>query len=554
MNNPIKLNENKTIPVKTFSQVGESLNAEVNLEYGKPPRISLFLDSFTDDLIVQPIVADYFNEYCLSSFYENKSRYSALFKYLYIGNADRENIKKVYFTVPELSAYFHRELNYKLDDDVNISGNLRIEPLISRIDKLGLSIKIHQGYNLKSYEDNTGFSFKNIIYFSYESDSKLSFLDIENYMYKTIALLTWITGYPISVDSIEVSDGEKLGYLYLPLVKKLNTYDLSFPKSFMQLFLLRDNFQTICNNFFEKKELFTDIWSRTLPLFDFTGVLEYEVMLFTSILDKYFSSQVKNHKDNKIENYESYLIKIGGFLKDNNQLKELLMDTKLLENIKLNELRKVFPENNIQSFLSKQKAYFKIFNSEDLKIFLFKNDFKTIISIRDNAAHGSREELTTEEVLKYSWKVKLLTMYLIYKDLGVKNDEFFKIISNTFHPIVLNCEMNEELLDIKTGKSIYIKLSMIERDKMNSYNTRIKVFNKNDNVYLFDYLLSQKASNYFSQDINYSFDPARFYSYEKYIQYLIDEEGLDKKAKHYSSVYLKNNDSKVLVNDVIIIY
>ncbi len=59
------------------------------------------------------------------------------------------------------------------------------------------------------------------MYFSFESDTALSFQDIENLMYESISLLTWVTGYPISPDSIEVSDGDKYAYLYLPVVKKL---------------------------------------------------------------------------------------------------------------------------------------------------------------------------------------------------------------------------------------------------------------------------------------------------------------------------------------------
>lgn len=553
-NNPIKLTENKKISVKVQSPNGESFYTDIILEYGRSPSIQLILDANEKNLTVQPVITKHFEDYYLTDFYENKSFNTAIFKYLFVGKADKDNIKKVHFIVPELSSYFHQELDYHLDSDANISGNLKIEPLESRIDHLGLSIKIHQGYSLKSNEDHTGFSFKNIIYFSFESDTTLSFQDIENLMYKATGLLTWVTGYPITVESIDVSDGVKSGYLYLPLVKKLKTYNLSFPNSFMQVGFLRENFQTICSNYFDKKEIFGEIWSRTLPLFDFTGILEYEVMLFASILDKYFSYQVTKSTSDKIENYDSYLLKIGKFLQENDQLKDLLKNTKLLENIKLNELKKVFPESKFQSFLSKQKEYFRMVNNDDLKIIIGKNDFSKIISIRDNAAHGTREKLPTEDVLKYSWKVKLLTMYLIYKDLGIQNDDFFRMISNTFHPIILQCEIDKDLLDLKTGKIIYITLSRCENEKMKSRDTKIKVFNKKKDHYFFNSELSQKAHDYFSEDIITEIDQARFYSYEKYIQYLIDKNNIDIKARLYSRAYLKEKPSNTLINNVIILY
>lgn len=476
--NPIKLTEKNKISVKVKGSDSEFFYTDISLEYGRPPKIQLRRNLKEKDLIVQPIIDSHYNTYYISDIHFHDSFSPAIFKYLFVGNADKDNLKKVYFIFPELSSYFHREISYTLDNDVNISGNLKIEPLEARIESLGLSIKIHQGYSLKSNEDHTGFSFKNTIYFSFESDTVLSFQDIEKLMYKATGLLTWITGYPLSLESIEVSDGEKDGYLYLPLVKKLKIHDVSFPKSFMQVGYLRQYFNTICNNYFEKKEIFEDIWSRTLPLFDFTGVLEYEVMLYASVLDKYFSYQIDHSTSSKIQDYDAYLLKIEEFFKKNEQLKELLENTELFENIKLNELKKVFPENKFQTFLSKQKEYFRMIDNQSLKIFLNKNDFIKIISIRDNAAHGTKESLQTEEVLRYLWKVKLLTMYLIYMDLGIHNNDFFEMISNTFHPIAMNCEIDKYLLDIKIGKTICITLSKCENEKMKKCDTKIKVFNK----------------------------------------------------------------------------
>lgn len=551
--NPIRLTENKEISVKVTSSNGEDFFTNIKLEYGSTPKVHLTLDENEKEITVTPISQSHRNNYFLSDFYEQDFFNTSLFRYLYTGKANKDNLKKVHFIVPELASYFDRELDYTLDGEVNISGRLKIESLGAKIDHLGLTIEIHQGYVLKSNEFHDGFSFKNYIYFSYESDTTLNFSDIEKLMYKTIGLLTWLTGYPISIDSIEVSDGEEQGYLYVPIVKKIKNYDLNGHKSLIQPYFLRESFQNICNNYFSKNEVFEDIWSRTLPLFSFQGVLEYEVMLFASVLDKYFSYHIKNLPSEKIENYDSYIEKIGVFLKENAELKEILKTTNLLEKIKLTELTKVFPENTYQSFLNKQKQYFKMIDSKDIKIFLDKGEFYKIISIRDNAAHGSKEKLSPEEVLKYSWKVKLLSIYLIYMDLGISNDDFFKFISISFHPIVLNCEINRDLLEIKTGKLINIKLNKTESEKLKSIGTKIKVFRKINDTYFYNEELSIKADDYFSDDIILRIEEGKFYSYEKYLQYVLDHENTGLKAKYYPRVYLEEKNSKQLANDVIIV-
>lgn len=184
--NPIKLTENQKISVKVKSSKGDFFNTDISLEYGRPPSIQIMLEG-EKELTAHPYRDDHRGDYYMSDFYDHSFTNHALFKYLFFGKANKDQIKKVYFTFPELSSYFHQELDYAIDNEVNISGNLKIEPLEVRINNLGLSVKIHQGYKLKSNDDHTGFSFKNIMYFSFESDTALSFQDIENLMYESIS-------------------------------------------------------------------------------------------------------------------------------------------------------------------------------------------------------------------------------------------------------------------------------------------------------------------------------------------------------------------------------
>lgn len=548
--NPIKLTENQKISVKVKSSKGEFFNTDISLEYGRPPSIQLLLEG-EKDLTAHPFKDDHRGEYYISDFYDHSSINNAVFKYLFFGKANKDQIKKVYFTVPELSSYFQQELNFNLDNEVNISGKLKIEPLEARIDSLGLSVKIHQGCILKHNDDHTGFSFQNIMYFSFESDTALSFHDIENLMYKSISLLTWVTGYPISPDSIEVSDGDKKAYLYLPLVKKIKKYDVSFPNSFMHLKFFREYFQTICANYFEKTEIFGDIWSRTLPLFDFTGVLEYEVMLYASILDKYFSYQISALNICESQNYESYISKVEEFLSNSDDFKALLEGTDLIQKL---DVKNLFPKAEDKTFMQKQKAYFRHLGEDKFKIFIKKGDFFYIKSIRDRAAHGSKEKLDTDTVYKYLWKVKILTMYFIYMDLGIKETDFLKMVSITFHPIAMNCEIDKYLLDLATDRTILLKLEQAEKAKLEKLSTKINVFDKKEDTYFFNSEISQMASNYFSEDVITEIDPSKIYSHEKYVQSLINKKAINLKTKYYSKAYLDEKKGKKLINNVIILF
>lgn len=549
--NPIKLTENQTIAVRVKSPDGDFFNTDITLEYGKPPSIQLMLE-IENELTAHPYKDDYRgNHYIMSNFYDRSFINHATFKYLFFGKANKDQIKEVNFAFPELSSYFQQELRYQLDREANITGKLKIEPLEARINSLGLSAKINQGYVLKRNDDNAGFLFQNTMHFSFESDTALSFSDIEKLMYKSIALITWVTGYSLSPDSITVSDGHETAYLYLPLVKKITKYDVSFSKCFMNLNFLRERFQTICNNYFEKQEIFEDIWSRTLPLFEFRGVMEYEVMLYASVLDRYFTHQVSKLELFKDQNYDSYFSKVKDFLNNSEDFKAILEGSDLMGEL---DVKGLFSNAGDKNFIQKQKAYFKHIQGDNLKIFIGKGDFYNIKDIRDRAAHGAKEGFETNDVYKYLCKVKLLTMYLIYDDLGIKEEDFFKIISKSYYPAVIGCELDRYLLDMATGQTILISLERREREKFDNLNTKVKVFQKKRNGYIFDSELSDAVSNYFSENEKIKFDPStRIYSHKEYVQSLLSQRGSDLAVQYYHRIYLQEKSSKALINSVVII-
>lgn len=218
------------------------------------------------------------------------------------------------------------------------------------------------------------------------------------------------------------------------------------------------------------------------------------------------------------------------------------------------EAKALFPKKKRLTFKEKKEIYFNHIGEERLKIFINSDDFKNIKDIRDRAAHGAPEKLDTDIVYKYLWKVKILTMYFIYMDLGIKENDFFKMISITFHPIALNCEIDKHFLDIATDKTILIELEQAEKEKLKNLSTKVNVFYKKENSYFFNPEFSEMASNYFSEDVITEIDPSRIYSHEKYIQSLLTQREIDLKTRYYPVIYLQEDDSKIMINNVIIIF
>ena len=128
------------------------------------------------------------------------------------------------------------------------------------------------------------------------------------------------------------------------------------------------------------------------------------------------------------------------------------------------------------------------------------------------------------------------------------------MVSITFHPIAMNCEIDKYLLDLATDRTILLKLEQGEKAKLENLSTKINVFDKKEDTYFFNSEISQMASNYFSEDVITEIDPSKFYSYEKYVQSLINKQDIDLKTKYYSEAYLDEKKGKKLLNNVIILF
>uniref|UniRef100_UPI00148EFBCB hypothetical protein n=1 Tax=Acinetobacter calcoaceticus TaxID=471 RepID=UPI00148EFBCB len=98
-----------------------------------------------------------------------------------------------------------------------------------------------------------------------------------------------------------------------------------------------------------------------------------------------------------------------------------------------------------------------------------------------------------------------------------------------------------------------IELEQAEKEKLINLCTKVNVFYKKENSYFFNSEFSEMASNYFSEDVITEIDPSRIYSHEKYVQTLLNQRELDLKTRYYPVIYLQENDSKIMINNVIIL-
>ncbi|NQZ59114.1 MAG: hypothetical protein HRT88_16800 [Lentisphaeraceae bacterium] len=504
------------------------------------------IEDFTEQLAPKYILSGAINSGTHSS--------SKLFQYVYSGKAETTKLKKVYFTFPELAAYFSNEISRNLKENGDLSGNITIEPMETSVLKDGQAIKVglYQYYQLSNTSNNDGFKFTSSMTLVFEFENALTFSEIEKYLYKSKNLFTWITGFPIKVSKIEVSDGENRGALYIPTVKDTSEHDLSYPKSFMLAERLRENFVNICESYFVKNTFeFENIWSRTIPLYNFNGVLEYETMLYTAILDKYCSYKVDQlNLDTTLDEVEyiELINKLSALMSGDTELvkvfsKGIIAD---LSNVKV--LRESLPNRSVATFKQKVKKYLNHIGKHVTEVFLSNDDLHFIKEIRDRAAHGEVEQFTTDKVSKIYWKLRMLVAYLIYKDLGISDDDFLKVIYFTFNPLTLNCDMDKFKLDTKLNKAIALPVSESVFSELSSKLWLELVLTRNDNLYEVHKEYTTKLSSYFRVE---NTTDRQINSLDEYVQTLLENPKLE--AKYTGNAYVTHKHKSHKLHSVILV-
>ena len=167
-----------------------------------------------------------------------------------------------------------------------------------------------------------------------------------------------------------------------------------------------------------------------------------------------------------------------------------------MSNVKV--LREALPNRAAATFKQKVKKYLNHIGNYVTEIFLSNNDLHFIKDVRDRAAHGEVEQFTTDKVSKIYWKLRMLVTYLIFKDLGVSDDDFLKIISFTLNPLVLNCDKDEFRLDSKLNKAIALPVSESVFGELSSKLSVHLVLTRNESLYEVHKEYTAKLTNYFS--------------------------------------------------------
>ncbi|MBH0055681.1 hypothetical protein I6F65_01805 [Pseudoalteromonas sp. SWXJZ94C] len=531
---------------------------KLKLNYGNMPLLTHvskhFYEYKGDEIQVEGFTEKQTPKYLLSGAIDSGGQSSKLFRYIYSGKAKATNLKKVYFTFPELAAYFNNEISRNLGENGDLSGNITIEPMDTTVlnDDQTIKIGLHQDYRLSNTSAKDGFQFTSSITLVFEFENAITFSEIEKYLYKSKNLLTWITGFPIKVSKIEVSDGENTGTLYIPSVKDTSEHDISYPNSFMLAEQLREHFVKICEAYFEKNTFeFENIWSRTIPLYNFDGVLEYETMLYAAILDKYCS-----HKADQL-NLDTMLDK-NEYTKLTNKLADLISeDADLVKTFSKNivadlsnitKLREVLPNRSAATFKQKVKKYLDHIGRYVTEVFLSSDDLYSIKCVRDRAAHGEIEKYPMKKVNEIYWKLRLLVTYLIYKDLGLSDNDFLEIIFHTRNPLALHCNKDKFKFDTKLNKAIILPVSESVFNELSSQIGVNLVFVRKESIYEVDQEYTAKLLSYFNAKNSAN---RQIKSLDEYVQTLLENPKLE--AKYTGNAYITHKQKNHKLHNVIIV-
>ncbi|WP_110574908.1 HEPN domain-containing protein [Marinomonas alcarazii] len=541
-------------------RIAEGEYCKLKIKFGSLPKLShvskhwYFYDNNEDVIQVEGFTEPLSPKYLLSQALNSGTYTNKLFRYVYSGKADATKLKKVYFTFPELAAYFNTEISRNLEQNGDLSGNVTIEPMEATVlkDTQYMKIGLYQYYQLSDTSTNDGFKFTSSMTLVLEFENSINFSDIEKYLYKATNLFTWVTGFPVKVSKIEVSDGENGGSLYIPTVKDTSEHDLSHPNGFMLAFRLREHFVEICESYFVKNTFeFENIWSRTIPLYNFNGILEYETMLYAAILDKYCSYKVDQLNLNSTldeDEYNELTSKLSALISGETDLhrtfsKGILND---LSNIRV--LREILPNRSVATFNQKVKRYLNYIGRHVTEVFLSSDDLYLIKKVRDRAAHGEVEQFSTDEVSKIYWKLRMLVTYLIYKDLGLSDDDFLEIISFGFNPLSLNCEVDKFKLDTKLKEAITLPVSEQVFSELSSNHGVNLVLIRVENLYEVQKEYTIKLSNYFSIE---RIKDAKISRLDEYVKTLLENPKLE--AKYTGNAYVTHKGKSHNLHSIVLV-
>lgn len=546
----------KTINVK----LDDGSYGVLSLEKGSFPtlkRANMFEPHFpqdTDELHVSDYISGGQSSYYLSGrhdfLYDNES-----FNHVYTGAADRGQITQVSFIMPQLSVYFNHEIKKRFEKGGDISAQTNIEPLHAKLINSHhiKQVDIFQSKRLKDNDKGDGFIFINTLDITFTYDTPVSMEDITKLMVKVTNLFTWLFGTPSYITRVDLFDNESnKGYLYVPTRNVQEAEKVSSPYQFMPADQLRASFQSICQGYFvDNVSLFDSIWSKTIPLFHIKNVLEYELMLYASILDKYFSYRVDLHGLSTAMpqgDYTNLISRITSLLEHDPLIAGAIGEDKIVDIANETNLKRLIPNRSAATLNKRAKTYLRYIGKAVSDVFINDKDFYQIKEIRDRAAHGEMETLSTQQVYLYLNKIKMLTMYLIYRDLGVSDDSFLELLCMPYHQIKQACRINSFKRDVALNKA---NIMQVDEATFNFLKNKRGIFNfvfyRVQHTYHVDKELSHRLKTEFFGGDNKN---SKFRTLEDFVQNRIFDKN---KAAYISESYIQSGKQTHLLSGIVVI-
>ncbi|MCK9183431.1 MAG: hypothetical protein M0P13_11235 [Fibrobacteraceae bacterium] len=232
-----------------------------------------------------------------------------------------------------------------------------------------------------------------------------------------------------------------------------------------QNFIFRDKlWGSILDSYFNTNaKRFEKFWNRAIGLIHYDGYFGDEVLNAIAIIDSFSNNVIS--RDEHLENttFKTLKSKIQDTISQFSESKSLQKDP-IIESISkcIGNLKNGIP-------LNFQERFERLLNSKDIinpnikgMLNLSSDDLRVLKEIRDKTAHGQDYEKNGTD---YTYecqlleKVKILLMYLIYKDFGISDTLFALSIRNSFNQHILNAKLDSYYRDKITDDTPFFSVT-----------------------------------------------------------------------------------------------
>lgn len=230
-------------------------------------------------------------------------------------------------------------------------------------------------------------------------------------------------------------------------------------------FIFRDKlWGTILDNYFNTKaERFEKFWNRAIGLIHYDGYFGDEVLNAIAIIDSFSNNVIHSNRhleDTAFDNLKKTIQSAISEFTENNSLQK----DPVIESISncIGNLKNEIP-------LNLQKRFERLLNSKDIinpnikgMLNLSSDDIRVLKKIKNSTSHGQNYEKSGTDYTYESQlleKVKILLMYLAYKDFGISDKLFALSMRHSFNQHILNAKLNPYYRDKITNDTLFFEVT-----------------------------------------------------------------------------------------------